>query len=73
MTNNAVGRAIRLLAFGRRNWTFAGSDAGGQRAAIIYTIIETAKMSKVEPEAYLRDVIERITDHNRKDIVPLLP
>jgi transposase len=73
MTNNAVERAIRPLALGRRNWTFAGSDAGGQRAAIIYTIIETAKMNKVEPEAYLRDVIERISDHNTKDIKPLLP
>jgi len=52
--NNAAERAIRPLALGRRNWTFAGSDSGGDRAATIYTIIETAKINGLDPEAYLR-------------------
>lgn len=69
MSNNAAERAIRPLALGRRNWTFAGSDAGGQRAAAMYTIIESAKMNGLDVEAYLTDVIARIADHpiNRID------
>lgn len=53
MENNAAERAIRPLALGRRNWIFAGSDTGGQRAAALYTIIESAKMNGLDPEAYL--------------------
>jgi hypothetical protein len=71
--NNAAERAIRPLALGRRNWTFAGSDTGGQRAAAMYTIIETAKMCKLDPEAYLADVIARIADHPINRIDELLP
>ena len=69
MTNNAAERAIRPLAVGRKNYLFAGSDAGGRRAAILYTRIETAKMNDVDPEAWLADVIARIADHpiNRLD------
>jgi hypothetical protein len=55
--NNAAERAIRPLALGRKNYLFAGSDDGGRRAAAIYTLIETAKMNSVDPEAYLRDVL----------------
>jgi transposase len=73
MTNNAAERAERPVAIGRKNWMFAGSDAGGKRAAIAYTLIETAKMFGVEPEAYLRDVIGRIADHPIKRIGELLP
>ena len=58
---------------GRKNWLFAGSDTGGERAATIYTIIETAKMNDLEPEAYLRDIITRIADHPMKQIAELLP
>ncbi|OWJ69084.1 hypothetical protein BWR60_00650 [Inquilinus limosus] len=73
MTNNAAERAIRPLALGRRNWTFAGSDAGGRRAAALYTITETAKMNGLDVEAYLADVIARIADHPIKRIDELLP
>ena len=73
ISNNAAERAIRPLAVGRKNWLFAGSDTGGERAATIYTIIETAKMNGLEPEAYLRDIIARIADHPIKRIAELLP
>ena len=73
MTNNAAERAIRPLALGRKNWLFAGSDTGGERAAIMYTIIETAKMNSLDPEAYLRDIIARIADHPINKIDELLP
>ncbi|MGF6231985.1 hypothetical protein QFZ27_005940 [Inquilinus ginsengisoli] len=68
MSNNAAERAIRPLALGRRNWTFAGSDAGGRRAAAMYTIIESAKMNDLDVEAYAR-----IADHPIKRIDDLLP
>ena len=69
MTNNAVERAIRPLALTRKNYLFAGSDSGGVRAAAMYTIIESAKMTGLDPEAYLRDILARIADHpiNRID------
>jgi transposase len=73
MTNNAAERAIRPLALGRKNWLFAGSDTGGDRAAIMYTLIETAKMNDLNPEAYLRDIIARIADHHINKIDQLLP
>jgi transposase len=71
--NNAAERAIRPLALGRKNWLFAGSDAGGERAAVMYTVIETARMNGMDPEAYLRNVIARIADHPAKRIDELLP
>ena len=73
MTNNAAERAIRPLAMTRKNYLFAGSDSGGIRAAAMYTIIETAKMSRLDPEAYLRDVLARIADHPINRIGDLLP
>jgi transposase len=73
MTNNAAERAIRPLALGRKNWLFAGSDTGGERAAIMYTLIETAKMNDLDPEAYLRDIIANIADHPINKIDHLLP
>jgi transposase len=73
MENNAAERAIRPLVLGRKNYLFAGSDAGGRRAAIMYTIIETAKMTGLDPEAYLADVIARIADHPANRIDELLP
>jgi hypothetical protein len=57
----------------RKNWLFAGSDAGGQRAAVFYTLIRTAKLNGVEPEAYLRDVIARIGAHLVNRLHQLLP
>ena len=71
--NSAAERAIRPLALGRRNWTFAGSDAGGRRAAAMYSLIETAKLNRLDPEAYLRCVIERIADHPVNRVAELLP
>jgi|ERR1022692_639572 transposase len=73
MTNNAAERAIRPIAIGRKNWTFAGSDDGGRRAAIMYTLIETAKLNAIDPEAYLRSVIARIAQHPMRKIHELLP
>ena len=57
LDNGAVERALRGIAVGRHNWLFAGSDAGAQRAAILYTVITSAKLHGLEPYAYLRDVL----------------
>jgi transposase len=70
--NNAAERQIRPLALGRKNYLFAGSDAGGERAAALYTLVETAKPNRLDPEAYLRDVLTRIADHINR-IGELLP
>ncbi len=71
--NNAAERAIRPLAIGRKNWTFIGAESGGDRAATLYTIIETAKLNDVDPEAYIRTLITRIDTHPAKRIAELLP
>jgi transposase len=71
--NNAAENVLRGIALGRKNYLFAGSDAGGENAAIIYTLIETAKLNGVEPFAYLSDVLARIADHPIKRIDELLP
>jgi transposase len=73
MTNNAAERALRGIAVGRHNWTFAGSDAGGRRAAAIYTLIETAKLNDIDPQAWLADILARLQDHPAKRIAELLP
>jgi transposase len=73
MSNNAAERAMRPVATGRRNWTFAGSDEGGHRAAAIYTLIETAKLNDVDPLAWLSDVLARLQDHPARRIDELLP
>ncbi len=73
MTNNAAERAIRPLALGRKNSLFTGSDSGGRRAAILYTLIQTAALSGLDPEAYLRDVLARVGDHPINRIDDLLP
>ena len=73
MSNNAAERAIRPLTLGRKNWIFAGADAGGDRAAAIYTLVETAKLNGIDPEAYLRDIIGRIAEHPINRIADLLP
>jgi hypothetical protein len=73
MDNNAAERAIKPAVLGRKNYLFAGSDEGGHRAAIMYTIIESAKMSGLGPEAYLSDIVARIADHPAHRIDELLP
>jgi transposase len=73
ISNNAAERAIRPLALGRKNYLFAGSDEGGERAAAAYTLIETAKLNGLDPQAYLRDVLARIAEHPINRIADLLP
>ncbi len=71
--NNAAERALRVVALGRKNYLFAGSDAGGERAAAIYSLLGTAKLNDINPEAYLCDVLARIADHPINRIEELLP
>lgn len=71
--NNAAERALRTIALGRKNHLFAGADTGGERAAGIYSLIGTAKLNDIDPEAYLRYVLERIADHPINQIDQLLP
>ncbi|HEX9522241.1 MAG TPA: IS66 family transposase [Reyranella sp.] len=73
LTNNAAERALRGLALGRKAWLFAGSDRGGQRAAILYGLIVTAKLNDVDPQAWLADVLARIAEHRASRIDELLP
>jgi transposase len=63
LTNNAAERALRGLALGRKAWLFAGSDRGGQRAAFMYSLIVTAKLNDIDPQAWLADVLARIAEH----------
>src|SRR5204863_3729062 len=63
LSNNAAERALRGIALGRRAWLFAGSDRGGERAAAMYTLIATAKLNAIDPQAWLADVLRRIADH----------
>ncbi|MCP5239108.1 MAG: IS66 family transposase [Zoogloeaceae bacterium] len=71
--NNAAERALRAVALGRKNFLFGGSDAGGERAAALYSLIGTAKLNGLDPEAYLRDVLARIAEHPINRIDDLLP
>ena len=68
-----MGRMTRQLPSGASNWTFAGSDRGGERAAAVYTLIETAKLNDIDPQAWLADVLARISDHPAKRLDELLP
>jgi transposase len=71
--NNAAERALRTVALGRKNWLFAGSDAGGERAAAIYSLLGSAKLNGLDPEHYLRQVLERIAEHPINRVAELLP
>jgi transposase len=73
LTNNAAERALRGIALGRKSWLFAGSDRGGERAAVMYTLIQTARLNDVDPQAWLADVLARINDHNIQKLDQLLP
>jgi transposase len=71
--NNAAERSIRGIALGRKNYLFAGSDTGGQRAAAVYSLIETCKLNAIDPEAHPRDILVHIADHKINRIAELLP
>jgi transposase len=71
--NNPAERALRAVALGRKNYLFAGSDAGGERAAAIYSLLGSAKLNSIDPEAYLTSVLRRIADHPINRIAELLP
>ena len=73
MDNNAAERALRDVAVSRKNYSFAGSDTGGERAAVIYTLIESAKLGGLNPHAWLTDVLARIADHPARRISDLMP
>src|ERR1700730_7780369 len=73
LSNNAAERALRGIALGRKSWLFAGSDRGGQRAATMYSLIVTAKLNDVDPQAWLADVLARIAGHPASRIDELLP
>ena len=71
--NNAAERALRGLALGRKSWLFAGSERGAERTALMYTLIQTAKLNNVDPQAWLADVLARLHDHPAKRIADLMP
>jgi len=73
LSNNAAERALRCVPLGRKAWLFCGSDRGGQRAAILYTLIQTARLNDVDPQAWLADVLARIADHPATRLDELLP
>jgi transposase len=73
LSNNAAERALRGIALGRKSWMFCGSDRGGQRAAAMYSIIITAKMNDIDPQAWLVDVLARIAEHPAHRLDELLP
>jgi transposase len=73
LSNNAAERALRGIALGRKSWLFAGSDRGGERAAVMLTLIQTAKLNGIDPQAWLADVLARINDHKNHDLAALLP
>ena len=73
LTNNAAERALRGVALGRKSWLFCGSNRGGERAAVMYSLIATAKLNGIDPQAWLADVLARLPDHPAKRIGELLP
>src|SRR5207253_10452550 len=73
LSNNAAERALRGIALGRKSWLFAGSDRGGQRAAVMYSLIVIAKLNEVDPQAWLADVLARIGEHPAHSLDELLP
>jgi hypothetical protein len=73
LTNNAAERALRGLALGRKSWLFAGSERGAERAALMYTLIQTAKLNHIDPQAWLADVLARIADTPQTQLAELLP
>jgi hypothetical protein len=73
VSNNAAERALRGIALGRKSWLFAGSDRGGERAAIMFTLIQTAKLNDIDPQAWLADVLARIAEHKIARLLTCCP
>ena len=73
LTNNAAERALRGLALGRKSWLFAGSERGAERAAIMYTLIQTAKLNDIDPQAWLADTLSTIAETPQTRLGKLLP
>jgi transposase len=73
LSNNAAERELRGIALGRKSWLFAGSDRGGERAAVMLTLIQTARLNDIDPQAWLADVLARIADHKITNLAALLP
>ena len=73
LSNNAAERALRGIALGRKSWLFAGSERGAERAALMYTLIQTAKLNSVDPQAWLADVLARIANTPQTKPAELLP
>lgn len=73
ISNNAAERELRGIALGRKSWLFAGSDRGGERAAVMSTLIRTARLNDVDPQAWFADVLARIADHSIHRLDELLP
>jgi transposase len=73
ISNNAAERALRGVALGRKSWLFAGSERGGERAALMFTLIQTCKLNNIDPQAWLADVLGRINDHRITELDALLP
>jgi transposase len=73
LSNNAAERELRGIALGRKSWLFAGSDRGGERAAVMLTLIQTAKLNDVDPQAWLANVLARVADHKATELAALLP
>ena len=73
LSNNAAERGVRGIALGRKSWLFCGSDRGGERAAVMYSLIVTAKMNDIDPQAWLADVLARIAEHPVQKLDKLLP
>jgi transposase len=73
LSNNAAERGVRGIALGRKSWLFCGSDRGGERAALMYSLIVTAKMNDIDPQAWLADVLGRIAEHPVQELDELLP
>jgi transposase len=71
--NNLAERVLRIVAIGRKNWLFAGSDAGAERAAIIYSLVASCKLCEIDPFEYLRDVLDRVSTHSTSKIIELTP
>jgi len=73
LDNNLSERTLRMVAIGRKNWLFAGNDEGGKRAAIIYRLVASCKLSEIDPLAYFRDVLDRVSRHPNDRIFDLTP